>query len=77
MARDGEVLFQAGYGLADLDRKTRIDPDTAFHMASCGKQMTAVAILMLVEAGRIDLDKPAAKYLPEMRGWGGKVTIRS
>ena len=68
-SRNGEVLFQAGYGLADLDRKTRIDPDTAFHIASCGKQMTAVAILMLVEEGKIDLDKPAAKYLPEMRGW--------
>jgi CubicO group peptidase (beta-lactamase class C family) len=77
VARDGEVLFQAGYGLADLERKTRIDPDTAFHMASCGKQMTAVAILMLVEEGKIDLDKPAAKYLPEMRGWGGKVTVRN
>ena len=76
VARNGEVLFQAGYGLADLDRGTRIDPDTAFHIASCGKQMTAVAILMLVEDGKIDLDKPAAKYLPEMRGWAGKVTIR-
>jgi CubicO group peptidase (beta-lactamase class C family) len=74
--RNGEVLFQAGYGLADLDRGTRIDPDTAFHIASCGKQMTAVAILMLVEAGKLDLDKPAAKYLPEMRGWAGKVTLR-
>ena len=34
VARNGEVLFQAGYGLADLDRKTRIDPHTAFHIAS-------------------------------------------
>ena len=72
VARDGEVLFQAGYGLADLEHKTRIDPDTAFHMASCGKQMTAVAILMLVEDGKIDLDQPAAKYLLEMRGWAGR-----
>jgi CubicO group peptidase (beta-lactamase class C family) len=77
VTRRGEVLFQAGYGLADLDRKTRIDPDTAFHIASCGKQMTAVAILMLVEEGKVDLDKPAAKYLPEMRGWAGKVTVRN
>ncbi len=77
VARDGEVIFQAGYGLANLDRQTRIDPDTAFHMASCGKQMTAVAILMLVEEGKIDLDRPAAKYLPEMRGWAGDVTVRN
>ena len=77
VVRKGEVLFQAGYGLADLDRKTRIDPDTAFHIASCGKQMTAVAILMLVEEGKVDLDKPAAKYLPEMRGWASRVTVRN
>src|SRR4029077_15447430 len=77
VVRRGEVLFQAGYGLADLDRKTRIDPDTAFHIASCGKQMTAVAILMLVEEGKVGLDKPAAKYLPEMRGWARKVTVRN
>ncbi|HEY4561967.1 MAG TPA: serine hydrolase domain-containing protein, partial [Thermoanaerobaculia bacterium] len=76
VARNGQVLFQAGYGLADLDRQTRIDPDTAFHIASCGKQMTAVAVLMLAEEGKLDLDKPAARYLPEMRGWGRKVTLR-
>jgi CubicO group peptidase (beta-lactamase class C family) len=76
VARNGQVLFQKGYGLADLDRQTRIDPETAFHIASCGKQMTAVAVLMLVEEGKLDLDKPAARYLPEMRGWGRKVTIR-
>src|SRR5947199_2617469 len=76
VARNGQVLFQAGYGLADLDRQTRIDPDTAFHIASCGKQMTAAAVLMLVEEGKLDLDRPAARYLPEMRGWGRKVTIR-
>jgi D-alanyl-D-alanine carboxypeptidase len=76
VVHNGEVLFQSGYGLADLDRGTRIAPDTAFHIASCGKQMTAVAILMLAEEGKLDLDKPAAKYLPEMRGWAGKVKIR-
>jgi CubicO group peptidase (beta-lactamase class C family) len=76
VARNGEALFQKGYGLADLDRQTPIAPDTAFHIASCGKEMTAVAVLMLVEEGKLDLDKPAAKYLPEMRGWGRKVTLR-
>ncbi|HEY3570262.1 MAG TPA: serine hydrolase domain-containing protein [Thermoanaerobaculia bacterium] len=76
VARNGEVLFQKGYGLADLERKTPIAPDTAFHIASCGKEMTAVAVLMLVEEGKLDLDKSVAKYLPEMRGWGRKVTLR-
>jgi CubicO group peptidase (beta-lactamase class C family) len=74
--RNGTVLYAAGHGLADLDRKVPIDPDTAFHIASIGKQMTAVCVLMLVEEGKVRLDAPASKYLKEMRGWAGTVTVR-
>lgn len=74
--RDGAVLYAAGHGLADLDRKVPVDPDTAFHIASIGKQMTAVCVLMLVEEGKVRLDAPASKYLKEMRGWAGAVTVR-
>ena len=74
--RNGTVLYAAGHGLADLDRKIPIDPDMAFHIASIGKQMTAVCVLMLVEEGKVRLDAPAAKYLKEMRGWAGAVTVR-
>jgi CubicO group peptidase (beta-lactamase class C family) len=76
VSRNGEVLFQAGHGLADLDRGTPIDPDTAFHIASVGKQMTAVAVLMLEEEGKVQLDQPASRYLKEMRGWAREVTVR-
>jgi len=76
VSRNGEVLFQAGHGLADLDRGTPIDPDTAFHIASVGKQMTAVAVLMLEEEGKVKLDQPASRYLKEMRGWAREVTVR-
>lgn len=76
VSRNGEVLFQAGHGLADLDRQIRIDPDTAFHIASIGKQMTAVAVLLLVEEGKVKLDEPASRYLKEMRGWAREVTVR-
>jgi CubicO group peptidase (beta-lactamase class C family) len=74
--RNGTVLYAAGHGLADLDRKVPIDPDTAFHIASIGKQMTAACILMLVEEGKVRLDAPASRYLKEMRGWAGAVTVR-
>ncbi|HEY0515122.1 MAG TPA: serine hydrolase domain-containing protein [Thermoanaerobaculia bacterium] len=76
VSRNGEVLYQSAHGLADLDRQVRIDPDTAFHIASVGKQITAVAVLMLVEAGKVRLDEPASKYLKEMRGWAREVTVR-
>jgi CubicO group peptidase (beta-lactamase class C family) len=76
VSRNGEVLFQAGHGLADLDLGIPIDPDTAFHIASVGKQMTAVAVLMLEEEGKVQLDQPASRYLKEMRGWAREVTVR-
>jgi CubicO group peptidase (beta-lactamase class C family) len=76
VSRNGEVLYQAGFGLADLERKIPIDPHSAFHIASVGKQMTAVAVMMLVEAGKVRLDAPASRYLKEMRGWGSQVTVR-
>ncbi|HEX4961147.1 MAG TPA: serine hydrolase domain-containing protein [Thermoanaerobaculia bacterium] len=76
VVRKGQVVFQAGYGAADILRKKPVDPDTAFHLASCGKEMTAAAILLLVQDGKLGLDDRAIRYLPEMRGWGGKVTIR-
>ena len=74
--RKGKVVFQAGYGSADLRRRRPVDPETAFHLASCGKEMTAAAILLLVQDGKLRLDDRAARYLPEMRGWGGRVKIR-
>jgi CubicO group peptidase (beta-lactamase class C family) len=73
----GRVVFQAGYGSADLRKKTPVDPDTAFHLASCGKEMTAVAILLLVQDGKVRLDDRAVRYLPEMHGWGDRVRIRN
>ena len=76
VVRDGAVLFQGAYGEADLRQGTLIETDTVFHLASVGKQMTAVAILQLVEKGKLALDDPAAKYLPELSGWADKVTIR-
>jgi CubicO group peptidase (beta-lactamase class C family) len=74
--RNGKVLYAAGHGLADLERRIPIDPDTAFHLASIGKQMTAACVMMLVEEGKVRLDAPASKYLKEMRGWAGAVTVR-
>jgi len=76
VSRNGEVLYQAGHGLADLDSERRIDPHTAFHIASVGKQMTAAAVMMLVEQGKVRLDAPASSYLKEMRGWAREVTVR-
>jgi CubicO group peptidase (beta-lactamase class C family) len=74
----GRVVFSRGYGLADLDRRVAIAPDTVFDIASTSKQFTAASILLLAERGRLRLDDDVRKYLPELpRPEGGAViTLR-
>jgi D-alanyl-D-alanine carboxypeptidase len=64
VAQNGRVLFQKAYGLADRAAATPNTLDTQFRFGSMGKMFTAVAIMQLVEKGRIDLDAPIGRYLP-------------
>ena len=59
------ILFEKGYGIADLGTGAPIDPATSFNIASVSKQFTAVAILQLAEKGLLSLDDPVGKYFPE------------
>lgn len=59
----GEVVHSKGYGYADLDSKTEVDPDTAFYTASTAKLFTAAAVLQLEERGKLDLDTDVNEYL--------------
>jgi CubicO group peptidase (beta-lactamase class C family) len=76
VVKSGAIVHAVGYGLADLRANVPIAPDTIFHLASCGKQFTGLGILMLAEAGRLDLDDPVTRHLPGLSGFGPKVTIR-
>jgi CubicO group peptidase (beta-lactamase class C family) len=76
IVKSGTTVHEAGYGLADIRRRTPIEPNTIFHLASCGKQITALGILMLAEAGKLGLDDPLGRYLPPLAGFGPRVTIR-
>jgi CubicO group peptidase (beta-lactamase class C family) len=59
---DNQVIFLKGYGLADLENNVSTRADTAFRLASITKSMTAIAVMQLVERGKIDLDAPVHKY---------------
>lgn len=63
---DGLTDF-VGYGVEDLRRGTPITADTGVRIASITKTMTAIAVMQLVEQGRIDLDAPAERYLRSYR----------
>lgn len=64
---DGELAHAGTTGLRDVDAQAPVDPDTVFRIASMTKSFTAVAILKLRDEGRLGLDDPAEKYVPELK----------
>ena len=77
IAKNGKVLFSRAYGLADRERRIPNTLDTRFRIGSMNKMFTAVAILQLVEAGKIELSAPLGKYLTDYpnKDLASKVTI--
>lgn len=65
VSRNGTPLHIAGYGLANIKARSPITADSLFDLASVAKHMTGVAILTLVEQGRLKIDKPIADYLKD------------
>ncbi|MBN1933898.1 MAG: serine hydrolase [Anaerolineae bacterium] len=74
IAQDGQVLVRRGYGLADRETNAPVTPDTVFPIASMSKQFTAMAIMQLAEAGRLDVRAPVGVYVPGLP-YGDRVTI--
>jgi methyl acetate hydrolase len=60
------VLYQGAFGVADVSTGRPLANDSMFRIASMTKPITSVALMQLVEQGRIGLDDPASKYLPEL-----------
>jgi len=72
VVKNGRLVLARGYGLADKRRKQPIQPDFLFRIASISKPITAVAILKLVEEGRLDLDAKAFQILNHLRPPAGR-----
>jgi CubicO group peptidase (beta-lactamase class C family) len=68
VARHGKVVHLAAFGYRDLASKTPMTDDTIFAIASMTKPITCIALMTLVEEGKIGLDDPVSKYLPELAG---------
>ncbi len=65
VARDGRIVHLGAVGLADLEASRRMQADSMFLIASMTKPVTASAIMMLQDAGKLSVDDPVTKYLPE------------
>lgn len=68
--RRGKVVHSAVQGFADVERKTPMKDDTIFRIYSMTKPITSVAFMMLFEEGRVALDEPVHKYIPEWNNLG-------
>ncbi|EDY17746.1 beta-lactamase [Chthoniobacter flavus Ellin428] len=66
VARDGQILFQGGFGLADVEQKVPITTETKFRIGSVTKQFVASAIMKLAEEGKLAISDPLAKYFPDL-----------
>jgi CubicO group peptidase (beta-lactamase class C family) len=75
MARGGQVLFSKGYGYANLEWNIPNTPDTRFRLGSLTKQFTAASILLLEERGKLNVNDPVKKYMPDAPAAWDKVTI--
>lgn len=67
LMQEGEIVARHHYGLADRERGVPVTERTIFHYASITKVLTAIAIMQLRDRGRLTLEDPVTRYLPELR----------
>ncbi len=65
LGRDGEILYENAWGPANAEAGVLFTPDTPVHGASLAKNFTAAAVWMLVDEGKLDIDAPVQRYVPE------------
>lgn len=74
--QDGQIVYEKGYGMANLEAKTPITPETIFYVGSVSKQFTAAAIALLHQRKQVSLDDDVRKYVPELPEYGAPITLR-
>jgi CubicO group peptidase (beta-lactamase class C family) len=76
VSEGGKIVLQKAYGIADLEHDVPNSADTIFEAGSVSKQFTAAAVLLLAREGRLSLDDPVRKYIPELPDYGKPLLIR-
>ncbi len=74
--REGDTVFRRAYGLADLELGVPMRPEMVFQLGSISKQFTALAVMILAEAGKLSLDDEITRHLPDYPMHGHQITIR-
>jgi len=74
--RNGQIILNKGYGLANLDSKKPIAPNTVWDFASITKEFTAMGIMILAERGKLSYDDSLSKFFPEFPKYANGITLR-
>src|SRR5215471_18391031 len=74
--KDGQIAYERGYGMSNLEYGIPISPSSIFHVASISKEFTAMAIVLLSQHGKLSLDDEVRKYIAEVPDFGDRITIR-
>jgi len=74
---NGQPIFQRGYGITDLRTRNKIDVHTNFRLASCTKQFTAMAIMLLVHDGKLRYDDRLTDIFPDFPSYGKAISVRN
>src|SRR6266446_405069 len=77
VAERGRIIYERGFGKADVKRNITFTPDTPVYLASLTKQFTAMAVMMLAEQRKLSYEDPLSKYFPELPSYAQKINIRN
>lgn len=75
--KGGKLVYAKGYGAADLEHDVPISPSSVFYIGSVSKQFVTMCLLLLEEAGKINLDAEIQEYLPDFPRYEAPLTIRN
>ena len=77
VAKEGKIIYRKAFGKANLELDVNMTPENVFEVGSITKQFTSVAILMLLEEGKLSLEDDITKYIPDYPTEGNKLTIHN
>src|SRR5260370_33688507 len=76
VVKDGQIILANGYGFANVEHQVPVKPETIFQSGSMGKQFTATAVMMLVEAGKLSLSDTVTKFFNDAPDSWKSITVR-
>lgn len=76
VTEDGKVVYHSARGMADIAQSRPMEPETVFRLGSITKQFAAAVVLQLAEEGKLSLDDPLTKFVPDYPASGASVTVR-